>query len=1703
MATFNVGPLQGQQRRTLSTRSSAPAGVRAAGRLPGSQRLNLAISLPLRNPEQLQTLLNDLYDPASPNYRHFLTVEQFTEQFGPTTDDYERVSAFARSNGLTVTHTTPNRMVLDVTGAVADVERTFQLKMQVYQHPTEARTFYAPDVEPSLDASLPVEGVSGLSTFALPHPASLHQMSASEKVLAQPEAGTGPNGSLLGSDIRGAYAPGVTLDGTGQTIGLFELAPYNLSDIQLYFTTVNQPLNVPIFNVLVAGVSGVCGTSCDDSEEALDIEASISMAPNLSQLLVYEGTYPVDVLNQMATDNVARQLSCSWEFPYSSIYPTIFQEFAAQGQSFFGASGDEGALAPPGPTNHVDNYPADDPNVTGVGGTGLNTSGPGGMWQSEVAWPLSTGGITNAGFAIPSYQIPLINSSNQGSTTLRNTPDVAAVAQGNYFCWSGQCNGVGGGTSLSTPVWAGFLALANQQANGASIGFLNPTIYQIAQGAGYANDFHDITTGNNFNSGSPNLYSTVAGYDLVTGLGSPNGQSLINALAPAQTGPNFTLVSTPGSLSVVQGSQGTSTITIHAVNGFTGTVNLSATVIGQPAGVTVSFNPASISGAQSSTLTVSTTSSTFGPSILIAVTGTSGGLTQTDFINATVLLPDLVETAVSAPPASVNSGASFSVTDTVENSGQAPAGASVTQYYLSPTATKTSSSILLAGSRAVPALAAGATSSGTANVTVPVILWPNAPNYLLACANNTGTVTEAAGGNCIASTSTIAINQPQLSTTTTLAVTSAGNPVTSVSSGSVVTLAAAVVSGGAPVTTGQVNFCDASAKYCTDIHLLGTAQLTSKGTATLSFVPSIGSHTYNAVFVGRVSGAGIETASTSGTATLNVSGKYPTTTAISESGSVGDYTLSATVTSLEGSVSPTGSVSFLDLSNGSAALGTAALNAGVSKLNWFNSQTSQAGSNPESIAVGDFNGDGIPDLAMADYGNDPVTILLGTGNGTFTAAAASPTGGLGPRAIATGDFNGDGIPDLAVVNEISDTVTILLGNGNGTFTAVSSPATGSAPTAIAIGDFNNDGIPDLAVGNQNSKTVTILLGNGDGTFTAVAGNIAIGDTPLSIALGEFNGDGKLDLVVGSFNSLIVFLGIGDGTFAAQASILSVINPYAIAVGDFNGDGKADLGAVSASSNNVSIFLGKGDGTFTAAAKNPATGVTPISIAVGDFNGSGKADLAVVNEGGNTVTILLGNGDGTFVAAADSPATGGNPFAIARGNFNGDGEVDLAVVNGSGSTVTILTRQLIQTGTATLTGASPVGTGTHQVDASYPGDSNYSSSVSGTTGLTAVTKTVPTVTVTPGSSSITTTQALTVTVAVSGTPAPTGSVTLTSGSYTSAATTLTSGSAQINIPAGSLAAGSDTLTGTYTPDSSSSSIYATATGTSSTVTVTKATPTVTVTPSASSITTAQALSVTVAVSGTPTATGSVTLTSGSYTSAATPLSSGSAQITVSAGSLAAGSDTLTGTYSGDGNYSANTGSASVTVTVPTPSFTIAGTAVSIARGATTGNTSTITVAPTNGFTGSVALTAAVTSSPSGAQYPPTFSFGSTSPVSITGTSAGTATLTISTTAASSAAMEYPNRRGVPWYAAASATLACILLWGIPARRRSWRTMLGLVVLLVALAGGVLACGGGGGGSGGGGGGGNSIPGTTAGTYTVTVTGTVGATNVTGAVTLNVQ
>ena len=408
-------------------------------------------------------------------------------------------------------------------------------------------------------------------------------------------------------------------------------------------------------------------------------------------------------------------------------------------------------------------------------------------------------------------------------------------------------------------------------------------------------------------------------------------------------------------------------------------------------------------------------------------------------------------------------------------------------------------------------------------------------------------------------------------------------------------------------------------------------------------------------------------------------------------------------------------------------------------------------------------------------------------------------------------------------------------------------------------------------------------------------------------------------------------------------------------------------------------------------------------------------------------------------------------------------------------------------------------------AKYLPDTASSPTYNFSTGEASVYVVGPYISVTPSSSTLTwaqsQTQALSVAmVATGGTgnPVPTGTVTLTTGSYSSVAIALSGGSATITIPPATLTTGFNILNVNYSGDSN----YAPENPAGSAL-VTVGAVTVSVVPSASTINSTQPLPVSITVSagsGSPTPTGMVWVMSGSYMSAVAPLAGGSATITIPAGTLPTGVDILEADY-GEGNYAGASGQASVTVTGGTPGFTITGTPVTVTAGATTGNTSTITVTPSGGFTGSVALTAAITSGPNGAQNPGnnliSFSFGSTSPVSITGAAAGTATLSITTKATGGCAQAYQKPRPIPWYTGGSAALGCMLLFGIPTRRRRWRLALGLLAVLAALMGGFLACGS------------NTIsrcpgtPGTPTGTYTITVTGTSGSTTGTGTVTLTVQ
>ena len=507
----------------------ARGAVPPLDRVPGTNLLRLAFSLPLRHASEFTNLLASTYNPASPEYHHYLTPQAFAARFGPSPADYASVIQFARTNGLAVAATHANRLLVDVTGRVADVERALHLKLNYYRHPVEPRDFFAPDCEPTVDARLPLLQVSGLDDFSRPHPTGLaHPLASSSR--RSPNGGSAPDGiSYMGNDFRQAYVPGTALMGAGQSVGLVEFDGFFPGDITNYANLIGLTNNLPQVTVVPVD-GGVCLPGVDVQEVSLDIEMVLSMAPGVSNIFVYEATNGapwVDMLSQMAETNLAAQLSCSWcgggPDPASE---EILQQMAAQGQSFFNASGDFGAY-----TNAAEiPFPCASPNITQVGGTILYTDTNGDYLQ-EAAWQQGSGGIA-ASVGIPVWQMGLDMTTNGGSTVWRNIPDVALTAQDVYVYFSGQGT-MTGGTSCAAPLWAAYTALANQQAaqlGQPPVGFLNPAIYSLCRGTNYPATFHDITIGYNISPASPTNFFATPGYDLCTGWGTPAGAGLINAL---------------------------------------------------------------------------------------------------------------------------------------------------------------------------------------------------------------------------------------------------------------------------------------------------------------------------------------------------------------------------------------------------------------------------------------------------------------------------------------------------------------------------------------------------------------------------------------------------------------------------------------------------------------------------------------------------------------------------------------------------------------------------------------------------------------------------------------------------------------------------------------------------------------------------------------------------------------------------------------------------------------------------------------------------------------------------------------------------------------------------------------------------------------------------------------------------------------------
>jgi hypothetical protein len=631
-------PVQAQQRRAIAGHvPSAVAGLRAIGALPETNRLPLVIGLPLHHPAELDRLLLDLHDPASTNYHQWLTPGEFTERFGPTVEEYQKVVGFAGQHGFQVTGIHSNRMMVNVEAPVANIEKTFSLKLRRYQHPTENRTFYAPDAEPTVDTNTPILHIAGLDDFIRPHRLGVASkiVPLDTNTIVAYATGSGPGGYFMGSDFRKAYAPGVTNTGAGQSIAIVDVGgPYYPLDVYMYQTNAGLSTNIVVTNIITTftayWTNALTGSSTDEGEEVLDIDMAMSMAPGAT-ILNYEGEAH-NVFNQIAVDNKAKQMTLSYGFGIDSIIQQIFQQFVAQGQAMSQASGDGGADLDGGTGL------TGAPYSTIVGGVSLTTSGANGPWSSDNTWGGSGGGVS--GWGIPTWQQGISMATNLGSVSFRNYPDVAMPADNIFTVYkNGTIVGGTGGTSAASPLWAGFMALVNQQAAALGkgpVGFVNPAVYALGKGTRttYTNCFHDITTGNTFNGHNALKYAACPGYDLCTGWGSPTGSNTINALVGSGTN-DFTFYPSQGTFSLVAGASASATITMTRMNGLTGSATFSFS--GLPAGVSAAVSPASTTNTTS--FSISTRTNTVPGTYTATLTGTLGSLAHAVTLNFVIIAP--------------------------------------------------------------------------------------------------------------------------------------------------------------------------------------------------------------------------------------------------------------------------------------------------------------------------------------------------------------------------------------------------------------------------------------------------------------------------------------------------------------------------------------------------------------------------------------------------------------------------------------------------------------------------------------------------------------------------------------------------------------------------------------------------------------------------------------------------------------------------------------------------------------------------------------------------------------------------------------------------------------------------------------------------------------------------------------------------------
>jgi hypothetical protein len=1266
------------------------AGLPPEGRLAATNRLKLAISLPLRDGQGLTNLIGELSNPASPQYRHYLTPAEFAQRFGPSLADYQALEAFAAAHHLTVSGRHPNRLLLDVEGTVADIEAATHVTLRLYKHPTEPRSFYAPDSEPKLDLAVPVLSISGLDNYALAQP-RLKIQSAGKSVSAQSALGSGPQGGYMGGDFRTAYVADSVLTGSGQVVGLLQFDGYTASDIAYYESLAHLP-NVTLSNVLIDGATGQSSGTGGELEVSLDIEMSISMAPGLSRVVVYmapNGSPFEDILSRMANDNVAKQLSCSWYVLNGAAEPSadqIILQMAVQGQTFFSASGDYDAYTGLIP------FPGDTPYITQVGGTMLTTAGAGGAWSSETVWNrgdgIGSGGGISTQYPIPNWQTNINMSACQGSTSMRNTPDVALTAEQVYVRCDGQDYTVGG-TSCAAPLWAGFTALVNQQAAAAGkafVGFINPALDTIGTGPAYSSCFHDITTGNNTSPESPTKFYAVGGYDLCTGWGTPAGQKLIDALANPEA-----LVISPASGFTSEGGAGgpftTTSQTFLLTNWGTNVVNWSLVnpsvwLDASPAGgtllpggpaatVSVSLNAAAsnlVVGSYNATLWFTNLSDNFG---------------QSRQFTLEVLSPPTITMQPNDESVLDGAGAGFAV--------QATGGQPLSYQW----------------------------QFNGSNLTDGGSIWGSTTSSLTLSNVSVGNV----GAYSVVVTNLAGIT---VSSNALLAITPSMPVITQQPADQSV-----VVGASAQFTVGAVgdkpfwyqwSYNGTNLDGETNAVLaLTDVQLSQAGAYAVSITNDLGeassSNAMLSVHVVPVIASFSPASAVTGTqVTISGFGFDPTPANNTVYfGAVQAVVTSASATNLVVSV-PAGAT-YAPITE--TVNGLVAYSPGVFQPRYYGNGSSISSSsfgprldlaaspNPCSVVMADLDGDGRPDLVVAHAGGGAGLLIyqnLSMGgvlsNGSFGTPVSLPGPGANASAysVTVADVDGDGKLDLLVCDGQQNQLVIYRNISTGgtltsnSFAAPVVLAVGVSPRFVRVRDLDGDGRPDIVCANYGSSTISIFRNIGSaGSLTtnsfAPRVDLAAGSGVIDVAVGDLDGDGKPDLAAVNYNVSFMSVyrnvsvyGVLNTNSFVRADLPAMGSCGYMVIGDVDGDGKPDL--IAGSTDDEAIEVCRNVSTPGLLNSNSFAPGVVFGIAgrihkieLGDIDGDGRADIGLVTEENSAFSVFQNLSEpGSFTSSSLGGrvdyASGSNPAEVAIGDLDGDGRPDVVFCNYYDNTVSV-------------------------------------------------------------------------------------------------------------------------------------------------------------------------------------------------------------------------------------------------------------------------------------------------------------------------------------------------------------------------------------------------------------------------------------------------